>query len=76
MSLFAGTLSDPLAYGLADVRFGSLADIATGSPKVRFVPIADLRIITDNGCSRSWISMPQRFQDVKPASRAPAVADA
>ena len=23
MSLFAGTLSDPLAYGLADVRFGS-----------------------------------------------------
>jgi hypothetical protein len=24
-----------------DVRFGSLADIATGSSKVRFVPIAD-----------------------------------
>ena len=30
MSVFAGTLSDSLAYRLADVRFGSFADIARG----------------------------------------------
>ena len=42
MSLFAGTLSDPLAYGLADVRFGSKADISLAAVNVRFVPIADM----------------------------------
>ena len=38
MSVFAGTLSDSLAYKLVDVRFGSLADIGERISDVRFTP--------------------------------------
>jgi hypothetical protein len=37
MSVFAGTLSDSLAYRLADVRFGSLAEVPPMANHVRLL---------------------------------------
>jgi hypothetical protein len=63
MGVFAGTLSDSLAYRLADVRFGSLADITMAIRDVRLTPKSGHARLGD-GCPLSANSRHSPFETV------------